>query len=91
MFSALQTPGGVYRFRQRIGINTGYLFAGNAGAPDLRQEYTLMGDDINMAARLMSNARWGEILITRRTRDRCARWSACMAARTGRWSRTPGA
>ncbi len=68
-FSALRTSTGVYRFEQRIGINTGHLFAGNAGAPDLRQEYTLMGDDINMAARLMSNAPWGDIYISRKTRD----------------------
>jgi class 3 adenylate cyclase/predicted ATPase len=68
-FSALRTPTGVYQFEQRIGINTGFLFAGNAGAPDLRQEYTLMGDDINMAARLMSNAPWNDIFISKRTKD----------------------
>jgi len=69
-FSALQTPFGIYRFRQRIGINTGALFAGNVGAPDLRQEYTLMGDDINMAARLMSYAEWGKIYISNKTEER---------------------
>jgi class 3 adenylate cyclase/tetratricopeptide (TPR) repeat protein len=69
-FAALQTPQGVYRFRQRIGINTGHLFAGNVGAAHLRQEYTLMGDDINVAARLMSSASWGEILVSRKSRDR---------------------
>jgi class 3 adenylate cyclase/ribosomal protein L40E len=69
-FAALQTPAGLYRFRQRIGINTGTLFAGNAGAPDLRQEYTLMGDDINMAARLMSMAGWDEVLISGQTQKR---------------------
>ncbi len=68
-FSAQQTPSGIYRFRQRIGINTGHLFAGNVGAPNLRQEYTLMGDDINMAARLMSNAGWQEILISKKTQE----------------------
>ena len=69
-FSALQTPLGIYRFRQRIGINTGALFAGNVGAPDLRQEYTLMGDDINMAARLMSYAEWGRVYISNKTEER---------------------
>lgn len=71
-FSALKTRQGVYRFRQRVGINTGYLFAGNVGAPELRQEYTLMGDDINTAARLMSRAEWGSIYITQRTQRRVA-------------------
>ncbi|MEW5872790.1 MAG: adenylate/guanylate cyclase domain-containing protein [Chloroflexota bacterium] len=66
-FSALRTATGLHYFEQRIGINTGFLFAGNAGAPDLRQEYTLMGDDINMAARLMSKATWSHIFISRST------------------------
>jgi class 3 adenylate cyclase/predicted ATPase len=69
-FAALQTPEGIYRFRQRIGINTGYLFAGNVGAANLRQEYTLMGDDINMAARMMSKADWAEIFVTDQTESR---------------------
>ena len=77
-FAALQLPEGVYRFRQRVGLNTGTLFAGNVGVadtgdqddrPDRRQEYTLMGDDINMAARLMSRAEWGEILISDKTQE----------------------
>ncbi len=68
-FSALRTATGVYRFEQRVGINTGYLFAGNVGVPNLRQEYTLMGDDINMAARLMSNATWGSIFISKNTKE----------------------
>jgi class 3 adenylate cyclase/predicted ATPase len=71
-FTALQASVGVYRFRQRIGINTGQLFAGNVGAANLRQEYTLMGDDINMSARLMSKAGWDQIFVTKKTRDRVA-------------------
>jgi class 3 adenylate cyclase/predicted ATPase len=73
-FSALQTPEGIFRFQQRIGINTGVLFAGNVGAASLRQEYTLMGDDINMAARLMSKAGWPEIFISKRTQERVQRF-----------------
>jgi class 3 adenylate cyclase/tetratricopeptide (TPR) repeat protein len=69
-FAALKSPKGVYRFEQRIGINTGSLFAGNVGAANLRQEYTLMGDDINMAARLMSKADWSKIYISKKTRER---------------------
>jgi predicted ATPase len=71
-FTALRTSSGVFRFEQRIGINTGHLFAGNAGAPDLRQEYTLMGDDINMAARLMSNAPWGQVYMSKKTKEHVA-------------------
>ncbi len=68
-FSALRTSAGVFRFEQRIGINTGFLFSGNAGALNLRQEYTLMGDDINMAARLMSYAKWGSVYISNKTEE----------------------
>lgn len=71
-FSALQTAEGIYRFRQRVGINTGHLFAGNVGAANLRQEYTLMGDDINMAARLMSKAGWRQIFVSQKTQERVA-------------------
>ncbi|MBN1179878.1 MAG: tetratricopeptide repeat protein, partial [Anaerolineae bacterium] len=68
-FSALRTSAGVFRFEQRIGVNTGFLFSGNAGAPNLRQEYTLMGDDINMAARLMSYAKWGSVYVSNKTEE----------------------
>ncbi len=53
---------------QRMGINTGPVFSGDVGSPD-RKEYTVMGDSVNLAARLMSAAREGEILIGRSTRQ----------------------
>jgi class 3 adenylate cyclase/tetratricopeptide (TPR) repeat protein len=47
----------------RIGITLGETFAGQAGSAT-RREYTVMGDDVNLAARLMSAARPGQILIS---------------------------
>ncbi|NTV61989.1 MAG: AAA family ATPase, partial [Oscillochloris sp.] len=44
----------------RIGLNTGNVFAGNVGTPE-RKEYTVMGDAVNVAARVMSKTEWGEI------------------------------
>lgn len=51
-----------------IGINSGEVVAGNLGSSK-RMEYTVIGDNVNVAARLTSLARGGEILITKKTFD----------------------
>jgi class 3 adenylate cyclase/predicted ATPase len=48
---------------QQIGINQGHVFAGLVGS-DRRREYTVMGDPVNTAARLMSAAPSGDILVS---------------------------
>ncbi len=48
---------------QSSGVNTGVVFAGHVGSDD-RREYTVMGDDVNLAARLMSAAPQGELLLS---------------------------
>jgi class 3 adenylate cyclase len=49
-----------------IGINTGAVIAGNIGSAE-RMEYTVIGDSVNIAARLQGLARPGEILISQAT------------------------
>jgi len=52
--------------RQRIGLNLGTAFAGNVGSAS-RKEYTVMGDAVNIAARVMSKSAWDEIWCSEAT------------------------
>jgi adenylate cyclase len=49
-----------------IGVSAGEAVAGTVGTED-RMEYTVVGDSVNLAARLESNAKPGQILISHRT------------------------
>jgi class 3 adenylate cyclase len=53
-------------FRIRIGINTGFCDVGNFGS-DLRMDYTIIGPEVNLAARLEQAAEPGGILISGET------------------------
>ena len=54
---------------QRIGVTLGIIFAGEVGWK-ARREYTVMGDEVNLAARLMTKAQPGQILISERVYER---------------------
>lgn len=50
-------------FRVRMGINTGYCNVGNFGSAD-RMDYTIIGAEANLAARLQSIAEPGQIVLS---------------------------
>lgn len=57
---------------QRIGLSGGFVFAGEIGSPT-RHEYTVMGDTVNLSARLMQTADDWTILLDSATASRLQR------------------
>lgn len=53
-------------FRVRIGISTGFCTVGNFGSKD-RMDYTIIGNEVNLAARLQSAVEPGGILLSHET------------------------
>jgi adenylate cyclase len=53
-------------FRMRIGISTGFATVGNFGSRD-RMDYTIYGNQVNLAARLQQAAEPGGILLSYET------------------------
>ena len=49
-------PGIVHEMKMRIGVNTGEIVVGNMGST-MRMNYTMMGDAVNLAARLEAGAK----------------------------------
>jgi predicted ATPase/class 3 adenylate cyclase len=63
----LALPGGPYR----AGVTTGPVYCGEIGS-DVRREYAVVGDTVNLAARLMQVAAAGQLLIDAATFERVA-------------------
>lgn len=54
----------------QIGINVGAAFAAEIGEPRGRREYNVLGDTVNIAARLMNRAERNQILLTGKAYER---------------------
>lgn len=60
---------GLDTFEVGIGLSLGEVVAGTVGTEE-RMEYTVIGDSVNLAARLQAEAKAGTILVSRRTYER---------------------
>jgi len=56
-----------------IGVNTGEVVAGTVGAED-RMKYAVVGDSVNLAARLEARAEGGQVLVSQRTYESVKEW-----------------
>jgi len=61
---------GKKEFTVGMGVNTGDVVMGNLGASN-RMNYTVIGDNVNVAARLYNVAKGGEIIISETTYAEC--------------------
>ena len=55
-----------FPFRVRMGVNTGYCNVGNFGSAD-RMDYTIIGAEANLAARLQAMAEAGRVVVSYET------------------------
>lgn len=54
--------------RTCAGLNSGFVFCGLLGSAR-RRAYSVLGDAVNVAARLMQHAHWGQILVSEATQQ----------------------
>lgn len=70
---ALRKVADRHQIELQVGLTAGPLFAGPLGAPQ-RREYTVIGDMVNLAARLMQKAQAGEVYVDDSVYSKAARF-----------------
>jgi len=78
VFNRRRVQQGKPPFHTGIGVNSGQVTAGNMGSPR-RLEFTVIGDDVNVASRLCSQAKGGETVISHETYMRVKHVFRCTA------------
>lgn len=73
------TEGGTsYKPEVSIGINSGEMVSGNIGSSSLRRlDYTVIGDAVNIAQRLQTVAKAGQIVITKEVYEKIHESFSC--------------
>lgn len=68
-------PAEISSMQSRIGLNSGHAIIGNMGSPS-RFNFTMMGDNVNLAARMESGAKTYGVttMVTEATRSNCLRF-----------------
>lgn len=67
-----------YKPEISVGINSGEMLSGNIGSETLRRlDYTVIGDSVNLAQRLQSIAKPGQIIITKEVYEKAKESFCC--------------